>query len=149
MQTGAEPQRTAKIAFPVDKADWHPSVLPGPIVLVSTVDMQGEPNIAPKSWISMMAFRGPVVAFGCHSSHDPPGDQDVEARMAFLRSLRDSGILLMAGPYDGWREEPDRSHPTGMIILAAADDRAREIAETDPLVRAGGRYVIRRWDRTF
>jgi hypothetical protein len=28
-------QRTAKIAFPVGKADWHPSVLPGPIVLVS------------------------------------------------------------------------------------------------------------------
>jgi hypothetical protein len=60
MQTGAEPRRTAKIAFPVDKADWHPSVLPGPIVLVSTADMRGEPNFAPKSWISTMAFRGPV-----------------------------------------------------------------------------------------
>jgi flavin reductase (DIM6/NTAB) family NADH-FMN oxidoreductase RutF/uncharacterized protein YciI len=288
MQSDAGPQRTAKIAFPVDKADWHPSVLPGPIVLISTVDGRGEPNIAPKSWISMMAFRGPVVAFGCHRSHatarnaeeegefvvnfppealvervwampashgseriarsgltllparqvappliaeckahlectleavtrmgeevvifgkivavtidedcagpaladqyfrlrpvffleegvygsidtakrigaacpteqsltvvelhDPPGDQDAEARVAFLRSLRDSGILLMAGPYDGWREEPDRSRPTGMIILAAPEDKAREIAEMDPLVRAGARYVIRRWNRTF
>ncbi len=288
MQSGAEPQHTAKIAFPVDKADWHPSVLPGPIVLISTVDAQGEPNIAPKSWISMMAFRGPVLAFGCHRSHatarnaeeagefvvnfppealveriwampashgaeriarsgltllparqvaspligeckahleckleavtrmgaevvvfgkivaasidedcvgssvadqylrlrpvffleegvygsidaakrigaawpteqsltivelyDPPGDQAVEAHVAFLRSLRDSGVLLMAGPYDGWREEPDRSRPTGMVILAAPEDKAREIAEMDPLVRAGARYIIRRWNRTF
>jgi flavin reductase (DIM6/NTAB) family NADH-FMN oxidoreductase RutF/uncharacterized protein YciI len=286
-QSGAE-QRTAKIAFPADKADWHPSVLPGPIVLVSTVDARGEPNIAPKSWISMMAFHGPVLAFGCHRSHatarnaetagefvvnippealaeriwampashgaeriaragltllparqvappligecrahlectlksvtrlgvevvvfgtivaasidedcaascladqyfrlrpvfflekgvygsidtakrigaacpaqqsltvvelyDPPGDQDVEAHLAYLRSLQDSGVLLMAGPYDGWREEPDRSRPTGMIILAVPEDKAREIAETDPLVRGGARYVTRRWNRTF
>jgi len=53
----------------VDKADWHLSVLPGPIVLVSTVDAAGEPNIAPKSLVSMMAFGGPVLAFGCHRSH--------------------------------------------------------------------------------
>lgn len=69
MECGPGPQRTAKIAFPAGKADWHPSVLPGPIVLVSTVDAVGEPNIAPKSWVSMMAFRGPVLAFGCHQSH--------------------------------------------------------------------------------
>ncbi len=273
-----------KIAFPAGKADWHPSVLPGPIVLVSTVDAHGEPNIAPKSWISMMAFRGPVVAFGCHRSHatarnaeeagefvvnfppealveriwampashgperirrsgltllparrvtpplieeckahlecmletitrlgdevvifgkivaasidedctgssvtdqyfrlrpvffleegvygsidaakrigaacpaeqsltvvelyDLPGGQHAQAHAAFLRSLWSSGVLLMAGPYDG----PDRSCPAVMIILAAPEDKAREIAETDPLVRAGARYIIRRWTRTF
>ena len=286
-EAGAE-QRTAKIAFPVGKADWHPSVLPGPIVLVSTVDAAGEPNIAPKSWISMMACHGPVLAFGCHRSHatarnaetagefvvnippealaariwampashgaeriarsgltllparqvappligecrahlectlksvtrlgaevvifgtivaasidedcaasvladqyfrlrpvffleegvygsidtakrigaarpaeqsltivelyDPPGDQDAEAHLAYLRSLQDSGVLLMAGPYDGWRDEPDRSRPAGMIILAVPEGKARQIAETDPLVRGGARYVIRRWNRTF
>lgn len=288
MQSGAEPQHTAKIAFPVDKADWHPSVLPGPIVLVSTVDAQGEPNVAPKSWISMMAFRGPLLAFGCHRSHatarnaeeagefvvnvppealveriwampvshgaeriarsgltllparqvappligecrahleckleaitrlgeevvifgkivaasidedcvgssvagqyfrlrpvffleegvygsidtakrigapwpadqpltvvelyDPPGDQHVKAHVAYLRSLRDAGVLLMAGPYDGRREQPDRPHPTGMVILAVPEDKAREIAEADPLVRGGARYIARRWNRTF
>jgi len=286
-QSGAE-QPAAKIAFPADKAGWHPSVLPGPIVLVSTVDARGEPNIAPKSWISMMAFHGPVLAFGCHRSHatarnaettgefvvnippealaeriwampashgaeriarsgltllparqvapplvgdcrahlectlksvtrlgaevvlfgtivaasidedcaargladqyfrlrpvffleegvygsidtakrigavcpadqsftvvelyDPPGDRDVEAHVAYLRELQDSGVLLMAGPYEGWREEPGRSRPTGMIILAVPEDQAREIAEADPLVRGGARYVIRRWNRAF
>jgi flavin reductase (DIM6/NTAB) family NADH-FMN oxidoreductase RutF/uncharacterized protein YciI len=288
MESGSGPKRTVKITFPADKADWHPSVLPGPIVLVSTVDVRGEPNIAPKSWISMMAFRGPVLAFGCHRSHatarnaeqagefvvnfppealveriwampashglerirrsgltllparqvappliaeckahleckleavtrlgaevvvfgkivaasidedcagspladqyfrlrpvffleegvygsidtakriggdwpaeqsltvvelyDPPGDRDVQAHVAYLRSLRDAGVLLMAGTYDGWRGEPDRSRPTGMVILAAPEDQAREIAEADPLVRGGARYVIRRWTRTF
>jgi flavin reductase (DIM6/NTAB) family NADH-FMN oxidoreductase RutF/uncharacterized protein YciI len=273
-----------KVAFPADKVDWHPSVLPGPIVLVSTVDTGGEPNIAPKSWISMMAFHGPVLAFGCQRSHatarnaeesgefvvnfppealieriwampashgterirrsgltllpssrvappliaeckahleckvesitrlghevvvfgrvvaasidedcagssladqyfrlrpvffleegvygsidaakrigaawpmeqsltcvelyDPPRDRDVDAHVAYLRSLRDSGILLMAGPFEG----PDGSSPSGMVILAVPEDRAREIAEADPLVRSGARYVIRRWTRTF
>ncbi len=81
--------------------------------------------------------------------YDPPGDQAVEAHVAFLRSLRDSGILLMAGPYDGQRPEPGRPCPTGMIVLAAPADQAREIAESDPLVRAGARYVIRPWSRTF
>jgi flavin reductase (DIM6/NTAB) family NADH-FMN oxidoreductase RutF/uncharacterized protein YciI len=288
MQFGLGPRHTSKVAFPADKADWHPSVLPGPIVLVSTVDVRGEPNIAPKSFISMMAFGGPVLAFGCHRSHatarnaetagefvvnfppealaeriwampdshgterirrsgltlqaarkvtppligeckahlecklasitrlgaevvvfgkivaaaidddclgspladqyfrlrpvffleegvygsidtakrigaarptqqsltvvelyDPPGDRDVDAHVAYLRSLRDSGVLLMAGPYEGGREAPDRSCPAGMVILAVPEDAAREIAEADPLVRAGARYVIRRWTRTF
>ena len=54
----------------------------------------------------------------------PPGDQDVEAHVAFLRSLRDSGVLLMAGPYDGWRDEPDRSRPAGMIILAVPEEQS-------------------------
>lgn len=263
-------------------------MLPGPIVLVSTVDAQGEPNIAPKSWISMMAFRGPVLAFGCHRSHatarnaeeagqfvvnfppealveriwampashgaeriarsrltllparqvappligeckahleckveavtrmgaevvifgkvlaasidedcvgssladqyfrlrpvffleegvygsidaakrigtacpaeqtftivelsDPPGDQDLEAHLAFLRSLRDSGVLLMAGPYDGSPEDRGRPRPGGMVILAVPKDKAREIAEADPIVRSGTRYIIRGWKRTF
>lgn len=69
MQFGPGPQHTAKVAFPADKADWHASVLPGPIVLVSTVDAAGRPNIAPKSFVSMMAFGGPLLAFGCNRSH--------------------------------------------------------------------------------
>jgi flavin reductase (DIM6/NTAB) family NADH-FMN oxidoreductase RutF/uncharacterized protein YciI len=287
-RSGSGPWSAAKVAFAPDKAGWHPSVVPGPIVLVSTVDARGEPNIAPKSFISMMAFGGPVLAFGCHRSHatarnaeaarefvvnfppealveriwampathgaerirrsglsllparavappliqecrahlecklhsvtrlgaevvifgqimaasidedclssplgdqyfrlrpvffleegvygsidaakrvgearpaqqsftvvelyDPPGDPDIEAHAAFLRSLRDSGVLLMAGPYDGQPREPDRPRPAGMIILALPEDQAREIAETDPLVRGGARYIIRRWTRTF
>jgi flavin reductase (DIM6/NTAB) family NADH-FMN oxidoreductase RutF/uncharacterized protein YciI len=256
-------------------------------VLVSTVDVRGEPNIAPKSFISMMAFGGPLLAFGCNRSHatarnaeatgefvvnfppealaekiwampashgperirrsglsvqpartvaapligeckahlecklesitrlgaevvifgrivaaaidedclgscladqyfrlrpiffleegvygsidaakrigagsaeqsltvvelyGSPAGQDVAAHAAFLRSLRDSGVLLMAGPYDGAGAEPGCPRPTAMVILAASQDEARKIAEADPLVRGGARYVIRPWRRTF
>ncbi|WP_376791691.1 flavin reductase [Thermoflexus sp.] len=58
-----------KVALDPEKHTWHPSVLPGPIVVVSTVDEGGEPNLAPKSWIMMAAFAGPVIAFGCNVEH--------------------------------------------------------------------------------
>ncbi|BAS26714.1 flavin reductase [Limnochorda pilosa] len=58
-----------KVPLVLDKDAWHPSVLPGQIVLVSTVDSDGEPNVAPKSWITMAAFAGPILAFGCNKEH--------------------------------------------------------------------------------
>lgn len=288
MQFSSGQRHSAKVAFPADKAVWHPSVLPGPIALVSTVDPTGAPNIAPKSFISMMAFGGPLLALGCHRSHatarnaeaagefvvnfppeslaeriwampdshgadriacsglsllpasavkppliaeckahlectltsitsfgaevvvfgtvvaasidedclgpcvadqyfrlrpvffleeglygsidaakrigaawpteqslsvveiyDPPEDRNIEAHVAYLRSLRDAGILLLAGPYDDVGDEPERLRSTGMIILAVPEDEARKIAEADPLVLGGARYAVRRWTRTF
>ena len=59
----------AKVPFDPDKRTWQPSVLPGQIVLVSTVDGRGRPNVAPKSWLSPAAFAGPIVAFGCTDAH--------------------------------------------------------------------------------
>ena len=74
-----------------------------------------------------------------------PGDREAGPHAAFLRSLRDSGVLMMAGPYpDG-----DARHPAEMYVLAVSPARARAIAEADPLVRAGARYAVRRWMRTF
>ncbi len=270
----------AKVAFPIDKAQWHPSVLPGQVVLVSTVDGDGQPNIAPKSWISMMAFKGPVLAFGCHRSHttarnaeqtgefvvnlppeslvervwalprthgaeriarsglrltparrvrpplieecaahlecevrsvtrlgdevvvfgrvvagaidaecqdrplaeqylrlrpiffledgvyasidtakrisapwpadqalvvvelaDVPAEADLADHLDYLWSLRDSGLLVMAGPFAG--------SGAGMLVLSASEEDADGIARADPYVRAGARYTIRRWVRTF
>jgi flavin reductase (DIM6/NTAB) family NADH-FMN oxidoreductase RutF len=58
-----------KHRLPLDKHAWHPSPLPGQIVLVSTVDGDGTPNLAPKSWVTMVAFAGPIVAFGCNVGH--------------------------------------------------------------------------------
>jgi flavin reductase (DIM6/NTAB) family NADH-FMN oxidoreductase RutF len=58
-----------KVALPVDKRQWHPSALAGQIVIISTVDETGRPNIAPKSWVTMVAFEGPILAFGCNRTH--------------------------------------------------------------------------------
>ncbi|MBI4787707.1 MAG: flavin reductase family protein, partial [Chloroflexi bacterium] len=39
------------------------------IVLVTTLNEDGTSNIAPKSWISMMALDPPVLALGCNAQH--------------------------------------------------------------------------------
>jgi flavin reductase (DIM6/NTAB) family NADH-FMN oxidoreductase RutF len=58
-----------KVALALDKHTWHPSPLLGQIVLVTTCNADGTSNIAPKSWISMMAFEPPLLALGCNRQH--------------------------------------------------------------------------------
>ncbi len=53
----------------LDKRTWHPSLLAGQIVLVSSTDAEGLANVAPKSWITMVAFEGPIIAVGCNVTH--------------------------------------------------------------------------------
>ncbi len=52
-----------KITFAIDKHKWSPSLIPGPIVLVSTYNMDRVPNVAPKSWVQMVSFEPPVLMF--------------------------------------------------------------------------------------
>lgn len=79
-----------KLAMDLEKHVWHPSVLPGQVVLVSTVDSDGLPNVAPKSWITMAAFRGPVLAFGCNLSHLTC--QNVLVTGAFVVNVPDASL---------------------------------------------------------
>ena len=58
-----------KIDLDLDKHTWHPSPLLGQIVLVTTLNRDGTSNLAPKSWISMMAFDPPILALGCNLEH--------------------------------------------------------------------------------
>jgi flavin reductase (DIM6/NTAB) family NADH-FMN oxidoreductase RutF len=58
-----------KVRFTPDKRAWHPSPLLGQIVLVTTLNEDGTSNLAPKSWVSMMAFRPSLLALGCNRSH--------------------------------------------------------------------------------
>lgn len=52
-----------KIPFSVNKHNWHPGIIPGPIVLISTHDKSGSPNVAPKSWIQMVSFEPSILMF--------------------------------------------------------------------------------------
>ena len=52
-----------------DKRVWHPAPLCGQVVLVTTLNPDGSSNIAPKSWVSMMAFDPPLLALGCNLQH--------------------------------------------------------------------------------
>lgn len=58
-----------RINLDPDKRAWHPSLLMGQIVLVTTLNDDGSSNIAPKSWISMMVFEPPILALGCNLKH--------------------------------------------------------------------------------
>jgi len=59
-----------KVPLPLDKHGWSPSPLPGLVVLVTTTDNAGNPNVATKSWISMAALGPPpVIMFGCTLKH--------------------------------------------------------------------------------
>lgn len=58
-----------KVSLGVNKKHWLTSPLPGHIVLVTTVDKNNIPNVAPKSWVSMVAFQPPIIGFGCNLNH--------------------------------------------------------------------------------
>lgn len=58
-----------KANLDLDKRSWHPSPLLGQIVLVTTLNEDGTSNVAPKSWISMMVLKPPILALGCNLKH--------------------------------------------------------------------------------
>jgi flavin reductase (DIM6/NTAB) family NADH-FMN oxidoreductase RutF/uncharacterized protein YciI len=74
-----------KVPLALDKGSWHPSVIRGQIVVVSTVNAHAEPNLAPKSWITMAAFSRPIIAFGCNTAHATY--QNIVATGAFVINI--------------------------------------------------------------
>ena len=54
-------ERVNKIDNPVDKRKWHPSLIPGSVVLISTYNSKKEPNIAPKSWTQVASIEPPFL----------------------------------------------------------------------------------------
>ena len=74
-----------KAPLALNKGSWHPSIIPGQIVVVSTLNAHGEPNLAPKSWITMASFSGPIIAFGCNTAHATY--QNIVATGAFVINI--------------------------------------------------------------
>jgi flavin reductase (DIM6/NTAB) family NADH-FMN oxidoreductase RutF len=58
-----------KVEMLLGKASWHPSPLLGQVVLVSSKSSQGEPHVAAKSWVSMVASEPPMLSLACRISH--------------------------------------------------------------------------------
>jgi len=58
-----------KVEIPLDKNAWQPSLLAGPIVLISSRSNLDESHAASKSWVTMVAARPPMLAFCCRLSH--------------------------------------------------------------------------------
>jgi len=58
-----------KVVIEPDKRKWHPSPILGQLVLVTTTNEDGTSNVAPKNWISYMAFGPSLIALGCNRNH--------------------------------------------------------------------------------
>jgi len=97
----------AKVPLHPSKEQWHPSVLAGQIVVVTTVDVEGLPNMAPKSWITMAAFEPPTIAFGCHTSHTT------------FRNVSETGQFVVNIPGEDLADE------VWALIRRHGDDRIR------------------------
>ena len=57
------------MSLDLGKRTWYPSPLLGQIVLVTTLNQDGTADLAPKSWVSMMALEPPILAPGCSLQH--------------------------------------------------------------------------------
>lgn len=115
-----------KVAVELGKRTWHPSPLPGQIVLVSTLGPDGQPNVAPKSWISMVAFEGPVLGFGCNETH-------ATCRNAIAQGEFVVNVVPAALGRTVWqlaeRHGPERLQMSGLTLVGARVVRPPLVAE--------------------
>lgn len=113
-----------RVPFPVDKRAWHPSLLPGPLALVTTVDGEGVPNVAPKSFLQMVSFEPPILMF----SGQPAGrtERNLLTTGCFGVSLVHGGLAERVFACTAW-SGAERIERAG-LHLAPAD------AITAPLV---------------
>ncbi|MFQ5414842.1 MAG: flavin reductase family protein [Phycisphaerae bacterium] len=118
-----------KCAFPIDKRAWSPSVIPGPIVLISTVDADGVANVAPKSWVQMVAFEPPTLMFS--GTKGNATEENILATDGFAVNIVDEqllpsvvGCLAWRGveriERSGWRLEPARRIRAPLVAQAPA-----------------------------
>jgi len=106
-----------KVALPLDKHEWHPSMLAGQIVLVSTLDASGRPNVAPKSWVTMVAFAGPILAFGCNVTHATYAN--VIATNEFVINVLSESLAARAWALSD-RHGDQRLHDSGLTPVPAS-----------------------------
>ena len=79
-----------KVPFPIDKREWHPSLIPGVIALVSTISKDGAPNVAPKSFIQMVSIDPPILMFS--GSQYGMTEKNIADTKCFALNIVDGGM---------------------------------------------------------
>jgi len=129
----------SKQDFSIDKHAWSPSLIPGPIVLVSTVDADGIPNVAPKSWVQMVAFDPPTLMFS--GTKGNPTENNIEATACFGINVVSEAMLPSVVECLRWRG-PERIKKAGWTM-----ESARKISS--PLVEDSPAHIECTLDRTL
>ena len=115
-----------KVNYPVDKKEWQPSLIPGVIALISTVDEQGIPNVAPKSWIQLVSFEPSMLMFS--GSKSGTTENNIEKTGCFAVNFVDSSLADIAYSCLQWfgKERIDKS---GLTLIQAKKIQAPLIKE--------------------
>lgn len=106
-----------KIDYPIDKKKWHPGLIPGPVVLISTYDSKKNPNIAPKSWIQMVSFEPPILIFS--GTKENRTERNIIASKCFGVNLVDSSLASKVFECIKWSGQ-ERIEKTGFRIIQAS-----------------------------
>lgn len=115
-----------KINYPVDKHHWHPSLIPGPVVLISTYNVKNEPNIAPKSWLQMVSFEPPIVMVS-GTKGNTTENNIVETR-CFGVNFVDSSMASNVYDCINWFGQ-ERINKTGLTLIDATKISAPLVVE--------------------
>jgi flavin reductase (DIM6/NTAB) family NADH-FMN oxidoreductase RutF len=83
-----------EVELPVDKWLWHIGLIQGTIVLISTYDASGQPNVAPKSWVQMVSFEPSVLMFS--GSRGNTTERNILEKECFGVNLVDTSIAPRA-----------------------------------------------------
>jgi flavin reductase (DIM6/NTAB) family NADH-FMN oxidoreductase RutF len=130
-QPDAEPRQRdapAKVSLGTDKRGWRPSPLPGQIVLVTSIDAAGTPNVAPKSWISMVAMGPPaIVMVGCRRDHRTA--RNIEATGEFVINVPPAALAERVWTLIDQDPGVDRFTRGGFTPIPAERVSAPRIAE--------------------
>ena len=136
-----------KLPFPTDKRHWSPSLIPGPIVLISTVNTEGEPNVAPKSWVQMVAFEPPMLMFS--GTRGNPTENNIEATGCFAVNIVNEAVLDSALNCLAWRGR-ERIERSGWTLVPATTIAAPLVGgcpahlecELDRTLEVGSGFVV-------
>ena len=116
-----------KCSIPIDKRQWTPSLVPGPIVLVSTISPDGVPNVAPKSWVQMVAFEPSLLMFSGQRGN--PTENNVDATKCFALNVVNEALLPGVVACLQWHG-PERIDRASWTLTAASKIAAPLVSES-------------------
>ncbi|OQB23492.1 MAG: Flavoredoxin [Firmicutes bacterium ADurb.Bin182] len=103
-----------KCEHPVDKRKWYPSLIPGVVVLVSTCDSEGTPDITPKSWLQMASFEPLVLMFS--GTKDNTTEKNIMENKCFCVNFLDPSNISKANRCIQWHGA-ERIEKSGFNIV--------------------------------
>ncbi|MEW5994545.1 MAG: flavin reductase family protein [Candidatus Zixiibacteriota bacterium] len=136
-----------KVGYPIDKNEWHPSLIPGPVVLISTYNAEKVPNIAPKSWVQMVSFEPPMLMFS--GSKGNTTENNILLTGCFGVNIVHSSLASRVFGCLQWFGQ-ERIEKTGVTLFKAskinaplvADCRAHLECRLDKTVEMGSGFVV-------